>query len=66
MSNKYLESYLKKDTLANAIYQREIGDVMLLRKLTRMTDRELGKWLTDEEWSKEDLIDTISCVGEKG
>ena len=65
MSNKYLKSYLEKDSLANAIYKREIGDFMLLRKLASMTDKELGKWITEKERSKEDLIDAISCVDKK-
>ena len=65
MSNKYLKSYLEKDSLANAIYKREIGDFMLLRKLASMTDKELGKWITEKERPKEELIDAISCVDEK-
>lgn len=65
MSKNYLESYLEKDDLAMYIYQREIGDVILLRRLASMTDEELGKWFTDQERPKDELIDVIAYVGEK-
>lgn len=65
MSKNYLETYLEKDDLAMYIYQKEIGDVMLLKKLASMTDEELGKWFADKERSKDDLTDAAIFVGEK-
>ena len=65
MSKNYLESYLEKDDLAMYIYQKEIGDVMLLKKLASMTDEELVKWFADQERSKDDLTEAVTFVSEK-
>lgn len=65
MSKNYLESYLEKDDLAMYIYQKEIGDVMLIKKLASMADEELGKWFADKQRSNDDLTEAVTFVSQK-
>ncbi len=63
--DEYLENYLSEDVYAMSIYQANERERKVVSEFARMTDKDLGKWITDHAAEQKSMIDVIVYAGEK-
>ncbi len=63
--DEYLENYLSEDVYARSIYQANERERKVSSNFARMTDKDLGKWITDHAAEQKSMIDVIVYDGEK-